>query len=207
MKKGNARIIHVGNTILDAAVEDRINKNWRLLDNQSTCNTFINGKYLSNIRNAPDGKYLRFHCNAGVKQSKKIGDLHGYSNPVWYKPKGIANILYLGLAQKNHLVAYNTQYGNEFVVHSPHRPTLNITKAVMLYHDMRQLFKKKYGHTMVNDSHSPIPQVKDKKKWYNARDIKRADLARWLQNITGQPINRILHEVDNNIIHNLPILR
>ena len=60
---------------------------------------------------------------------------------------------------------------------------------------------------MVNDSHSPIPQVQDKKKRYTARYIKRADRARRFQNITGQSINGILHSVYNKILQNLPILR
>ena len=97
MRKGDASIIHVGNTILASAAEAGIDENWCLLDNQSTCNVFINGKYLSNIRDAPDGQYLRVHCNAGVTQTNKIGDIPGYSDPVWYNPKGIANILSLGL--------------------------------------------------------------------------------------------------------------
>ena len=44
MKKGNASIVHVGNTILAASVESITNENLCLLDNQSTCNTLINGK-------------------------------------------------------------------------------------------------------------------------------------------------------------------
>ena len=111
--------MHVGNTILAAAAEAGIDKNWCLLDNQSTWNAFINGKYLSNIRNAADRKYLRVHCNAGVTHTNKIGDLPGYSDPVWYNPKGISNILSLGLVQKNHPVTYNSKDGNEFVIHSP----------------------------------------------------------------------------------------
>ena len=53
--KGDASIMHVGDTILAAAAEARIDENWCLLDNQLTRNAFINGKYLSNIRDAPDG--------------------------------------------------------------------------------------------------------------------------------------------------------
>ena len=60
---------------------------------------------------------------------------------------------------------------------------------------------------MVNDSRSPIPQVEEKKRQYTDRDIRRDDWARGFQNITGQPVNRILHAVDNKILHNLPILR
>ena len=89
MSKGDARIMNLGNTILAAAEEDGVDKNWCLLDNQSPCNAFINRKYLSNIRHAPDGQYLRVHCNAGVTHTKKVGDLPGYSDPVWYNPKGI----------------------------------------------------------------------------------------------------------------------
>ena len=92
--------MHVGNTILDAAAETGIDENWCLLDNQSTCNAFINKKYLSNIIDATDRKYIRFHCNVGVTHTNKIGDLPGHSDPLWYNPKGIANILSLGLVQK-----------------------------------------------------------------------------------------------------------
>ena len=44
MRKGDASIIHVDDTILAAAAETRIDENWCLLNNQSTCNSFINGK-------------------------------------------------------------------------------------------------------------------------------------------------------------------
>ena len=56
--KHNANIMRVGDTILSAASEAGIGENWCLLDNQSTCNTFINRKYLSNIRDATDEQYL-----------------------------------------------------------------------------------------------------------------------------------------------------
>ena len=89
--------MHVGNTIPADAEEAIINENWCPLDNQSTYNEFINRKYLSNIRNALDGKYLCVHCNIGVTHTKTIGDPPGYSDPVWYNPKGISNILSLVL--------------------------------------------------------------------------------------------------------------
>ena len=49
--------------------------------------------------------------------------------------------------------------------------------------------------------------MKDKKKGYTTRNIKRADNSRQLKHITVQHIKRILHEVDNNILQNLPILQ
>ena len=49
--------------------------------------------------------------------------------------------------------------------------------------------------------------MQEKKKGHTALDIKRADCARQLQNITDQQIKLILHAVDNNIPKNLPILQ
>ena len=66
---------------------------------------------MSNIINAPDGQYIYVHFNSRVTYTNKIGDLHGYSNPFWYKPKGIANYLSLGLLKKHYLVIYHSQYG------------------------------------------------------------------------------------------------
>ena len=163
VRKGDASIMQVGDTILYASAEAIINENWCLIDNQSTCNTFINKKYHSNIRDAPNGQYICVHCNSGVTHTNKIGDILGYSDPVWYNPKGIANILSLGLVQTNHPVTYNSRYGNEFVIHSPQRPTFKMTNAGLFYHDMRHLLNNKDAHILVNDPHSPIPKVKYKK--------------------------------------------
>ena len=91
--------------------------------------------------------------------------------------------------QKHHLVTYNSQYGNEFVVSIPQRTTFEINKAGLFYHNMRLLIKNKSAHIMVNYSRSPIPQVEEKKKQYNACDVKRYDCARLFQHIVGQPVN------------------
>ena len=153
VRKGDSSIMHVDNTILAAAAETVFDENWCLIDNQSTCNTFINEKYLSNIRDSCDGQYLRVHCNTGVTHTNKIGYLPVYYDPLWYNPKEIANILSLGLVQKNHPVTYNSRYGNEFVVHIPQRTTFKMTISGMFCHDMRHLLKNKDTHIIVNDSH------------------------------------------------------
>ena len=44
MRKVDASIMYVGNTILTAAAEAGIDENWCLLNNYSPCNAFINGK-------------------------------------------------------------------------------------------------------------------------------------------------------------------
>ena len=145
-------------------------------------------KYLSNIRDAPDGQYLRFRYNSGVTHTNKIGDLPVYYDPVWYNPKGISNILSLRLVQKNHHVTYSNQDGNKFIIHRPQRLTFKMTKAGIFYHDISNLLKNKDAHILVNNSHYPIPQVQDKKKIYTAHNIKRADRARQFQHINMQSI-------------------
>ena len=82
-----------------------------------------------------------------------------------------------------------------------------MNKADMFYHDVRHLLNNKDAYIVLNDSHYPIPQLKNKKKEYTARDIKRYDCTRQFRHITGQPINQILHKIDNNILQNIPILR
>ena len=82
-----------------------------------------------------------------------------------------------------------------------------MTKTGFFYRDMSHLLNNKYVHIVVNNSLSPIKQVKYKNKGYITRDIKRAYRTRPLNHITGQLIKLILHAVDNNILHNLPILR
>ena len=133
---------------------------------------------MSSIINPPDGKYLCVHCNSGITYTNKIGNLPGYSNPFWYNLEGVSKIMSLGLVQKQHIVTYNSQYGNELVVHIPQRPTFKMTKAGLLYHNMRHLLKNNNAHTMVNDSRSPIPQVEEKMKQYTSCYVKRADCAR-----------------------------
>ena len=75
-----------------------------------------------------------------------------------------------------------------------------MTKVGLFYHDMRNLKKKKKTHIMVNDSRSPIPQVEKKTKQYTTRDVKRSYRARLFQNITGQPVNKILNAIDYNTL-------
>ena len=177
--KINSNIIRVGGTILDAASESIIDENQCLLNNKSTCNAFINEKYLSNIIYSPDGKYIPVHGNAGITYTNNIGDLPGYSNHVWYKPKGISNILSLGLVQKHHLVTYNSQDDNGFVIHFPQQQTFKMTKAGLFYHNMRQIIKNRQNaHILMKYSCYPVLPLEKNNKQYTARDVKRADRTR-----------------------------
>ena len=70
--KRNSSIMCIRDKILAGAAEARIDGIFFLIDNQSTYNVFINGKYLSNVIATPGGKYICVHCNAGVAYTKNI---------------------------------------------------------------------------------------------------------------------------------------
>ena len=56
-----SNIMRVGDNILAATAEIFIDEIVCLLKNHSTCSAFINSKYMSTIRDSPDGKYIRVY--------------------------------------------------------------------------------------------------------------------------------------------------
>ena len=140
----------------------------------------MNGKYLSNIINAPEGQYLCVCCKAGLTHTNKTGYVPRYSNLVCYNPKVRSKILSPGLVKKHLLVTYNSVDWNEFFVHNPQRPKFKMTKVSLFYHDMRHLLKNNNVHIMVNELRSPIPQVEKNRKQYTVCAVKRDDCTRIL---------------------------
>ncbi len=81
-----------------------INKNWVLLDSQSTVNQVSNPALLSNIRRAKNPSIIR--CNAGSTSSILKGEFG--SVMVKHSPHGIANVLSLNEVKQRHRVMYNS---------------------------------------------------------------------------------------------------
>eukprot|EP00957_Ditylum_brightwellii_P109597 8359298-Ditylum_brightwellii.AAC.1 len=90
-----------------------INKEWLLLNSQSTVNIVCNKELLTNIQRADST--LEIFNNAGLSTTDMIGDLPGFKT-VWYQPDGIANIRSLSDVQKDHMVTYDSAHGNCFMV-------------------------------------------------------------------------------------------
>ena len=60
---------------------------------------------------------------------------------------------------------------------------------------------------MVNDYHSPISQVEEKKKQYTAYDVNRAYHERRFHHINDQSVKQILHAFYKKILQNIPIMQ
>ena len=87
---------------------------WCILDNQATVNVFCNGKYLENIWKIEN--YVVIKCNTGTGSMNWMCEFLGYSEPVWYDPGRIVNIISLKRAKKYYLITYHSNNGKGFVV-------------------------------------------------------------------------------------------
>ncbi len=82
-----------------------VNKNWVLLDSQSTTNQVTNPGLLTNIRKAKNP--VTIHCNAGSTYSTLEGEFRNVT--VKHGPHSIANVLLLYKAKEHHQVTYDSE--------------------------------------------------------------------------------------------------
>jgi hypothetical protein len=151
-------------------------ESWILLDNQSNVDIFCNKNPLRNIREGTTT--CRISCNAGMAETKIIGDLPGYRTPMWYHPEGIANILSLHRVSKYCRVEYNSsEDGASFHVPKQDGTGLHFQPSLSGLHFCDS---HEYGTALIST-------VADKKNQYTARVYKQAALARRLQNVIGRP--------------------
>ena len=78
-----------------------------LLDSCSSGNIISNKKLLHDIFRAP--RRMHVHCNAGSVVLTHQGYLGDYPEPVWFHPKGIANILSLSNVKSYYHITMDTQ--------------------------------------------------------------------------------------------------
>jgi hypothetical protein len=103
------------NIFAQQKLKGMVNKNYLLLDNQSTVNQIANPNMLKNIRKS--SKPIKIHCNAGMSKTELEGELGGMT--MYHNPNGIANVLSLKLVVEKHRVTYDSWDRNGvFKVHT-----------------------------------------------------------------------------------------
>lgn len=170
---------------------------WILLDSQSTVDVFCNRSLLRNIRTSPNS--CRISCNAGVVTTNLIGDLPGYPEPVWYHPDGIANILSLHKVVKHCRVQYDSTEA---------RASFQVTRADG---SIRAFYPSTSGLHYCDtnvDGTVLVNTVEENLAHYTRRAVKRASLARRIQDIIGRPSTRdFIKIVEGGMLHNCPITK
>jgi Zinc knuckle len=179
-------------------VSHQIPSTWILLDNQSTIDVFSNKDLLSNIHNC--NRVMNIHCNAGVKQTSKMGTLARYGE-VWYHANGIANILSLSRARNN---GFTVSYDNNTNIFS-----LTRTTDPQQQHQFRQSEGGLYFlDTAGKDGFTFINTLTENKSKFSNRDYLRAVAARKLLCKIGRPsMQTFLRILDRNQLANCPVTR
>ena len=163
---------------------------WLLLDSCSTVNMISDATLLRNIHTAETP--IPVHCNAGTITLTEKGTLGDFPEPVWYNPKGIANILSLYSVQTHYRVTMDTADDDHIHVHHHDGSTTKFQPSPNgIYH-----------YHMSNNNHilSLVNTVEARKEGFSPSDIHRAAQARRLQKIMMSPSTR---QLGDSIIHHL----
>ncbi len=157
-----------------------VNKNWVLLDSQSTVNQIANPAFLSNIRKAK--KPATVHCNAGSTYSSLEGECGTLT--VKHNPRSIANVLSLHQAKDRHRVMYDSwDHRGVFQVHTQDGIVeFKPCERGLHYHNMSD-DESNIGLMLVNT-------VTGNFEGYTHKEIERAREARRIQGMIANPTER-----------------
>jgi hypothetical protein len=191
-----------------------VNKNYLLLDNQSTVDQIANPDLLINTRKSQ--KPIVVHCNVGKTKTDlegKLGDM-----TVHHNPKSIANVLSLHSVKQKYLVTYGSwDRDGVFVMHTPKGMVeFKPSERGLHYTDV-----SKEGdlvrHTLVNietnnemtssdEEFVMVNTVRGNFEGYTNLVIKKVQEARCLQGMIGNPTERkFAGMVHGKLIANLPV--
>ena len=158
--------------------------NTLVLDSGATVNLMNNPDFLTNIRST--SKAITIHCGGATVSNNQVGDIcnelrnlplphTGY----FFHPTGVANLLSLARVSKEHRVFLDTSIENAFYVYDDDN---NYIKFELNDNNLYCLH--------VDDGTSPhvfLTTVGNKSKTYSDLDVRRATLARDIQNRLALP--------------------
>jgi hypothetical protein len=179
-----------------------LNKNWLLLDSQSSTDMFCNSDYLTDICDAPTPTIIR--CNAGKSLCTKKGmfktGLFG-SIPVKYYPKGICNLISLKTMGKLFRVTYDSDEGGCFKVFMPRGiAKFKQCKKGLHYLDLSKLPDK------LKEDVCCVTTIQKNFEGFTRREVEDAIRARRLQGMLGGPTDAVYEGmVRDKLIDNCPV--
>lgn len=158
----------------------RLPANWILIDSCSNVNLAYDKSLLSDMHNP--GHSIAVNCNAGRINLTKQGKMGNYPAPVWFHPRGIANIMSMADIAKHYRLTMDTKEQNCIKLHRPDGTAVAFTPTDNgLYK-----YEMQKGET-AQGFWNFLETVADRSKPYTKREIKQAKEARWLQNIIMRP--------------------
>jgi hypothetical protein len=210
-----------------------VDKNYPLLDNQSTVNQVANPNLLKNIRNGE--KPIIIHCNAGSTKTNLIGELGRMT--VRHNPRSIVNFLSVKSVAARHHVTYNSKdCGGVFQVHTSNGVVeFKPSKRGLHYLDMAE-YRDFVQHMLVtatgdhkdedsedkeernvngeeenedeeSDNLVMVNTVRKKFEGFTKHEIKMAQEARRLQGMIGNPTDREFTKmVREKLVANCPVI-
>ena len=165
-------------------------KNWLLLDNQLTHNTFCNCKCVLSLKQGPE--LLALVSNGGQLSTREQGSFG--PERVWFHEKGVTNILSFSECKRRgyHLICDNDQ-----------------DQFVMSGKGIRLVFKCQDGlhvHDLIAGVNL-LSAVEENKKLFSKVQVTRADRAKQLHETIGFPSVRDFETiVQMNGIKNSPVV-
>ena len=127
---------------------NRLNENVLLINSCSSVNLICNSDLLHDIVTVD--WHMRVRCNAGVRTTNQQGRLGNFPEPVWYNPKGVANILSLNSVKKHDRVTYDSAGSDTFVVTDANNSlsyTSSSPRTVCMHCEDLLPMDKKSGHS------------------------------------------------------------
>ena len=187
-----------------------INRDYLLLDSQSTVDLFSNPNHVSNIRQSP--KPIRVHCNNGTKFTTKEADFG--STVTYFDETGTANVLLLFKLGKKYPITYDSRdQGDVFKVQTP-RGVVEFKPTPQGLHALHLQDNPDAAYLLVTDGDPPDPHdeqlhvntVCQNFEGYTKKQIQHADRARCLMEMIGAPTERDFQGmVRHNYIKDCPV--
>ncbi len=172
-----------------------VNRNYVLLNNQSTINQIANPSLLVNIRKAKS--LIMVHRNNGLLYTNLEGDLGGIT--MYHNPYEIANVLSLESTKAKHRVTYDSwDHDGVFKVHTKEGIVeFKPSEKGLHYHDTSK-DNSNFECMLVNT-------VRDNFKGHTKHNIAKAKEARRLQMVENPTDKEFKGMVRERLITNCPV--